>query len=262
MFLFKKIVSKFLFPLPFCFLIALAGLYLLWFTKKQKAGKALVSIGLVMIFLFSSNFVANRLVFPFENRYSKFETQISEGKASLKPQSSIRFVVVLGGGHVTNTELPITSQLNEPVIVRLIEGIRIQRQYPEAKLILSGGTIRDPNPQAKLLAELALELGVSEKDIILESESKDTKDEALMIRALVENHPFALVTSASHMPRAMALFRKAGMNPIAAPTDHLVKDLHGSGFSTWFPSALNLHKSERAVYESLGILWAKLRSQI
>ena len=105
-------------------------------------------------------------------------------------------------------------------------------------------------------------MGVDQNDIILEIESRDTKDEARLIKPLVEDAPFVLVTSASHMPRAMALFRKAGMSPIAVPTDHLIKNPYGISFDNLFPRSYHLQKSERAVYEALGLLWAKVRSQI
>jgi uncharacterized SAM-binding protein YcdF (DUF218 family) len=243
-------------------MIAFTGLYLLWFTKKQKAGKILASAGLLLSFLFSNNYFANSLLFRLENRYPMYSTESPGKTSSLPTKHAIEYVVVLGGGHTTFPTLPITSQLNEPVIVRLVEGIRIFRQHQGTKLILSGGASADPYPNAKLLADLAVELGVNKDDIILELESKDTKDEARLIKPLVGDKPFALVTSASHMPRSVALFRKVGMNPIPAPTDHLVKNRHSTSYSKWFPSSTHLQKSERAVYETLGILWAKLRKQI
>jgi len=64
------------------------------------------------------------------------------------------------------------------------------------------------------------------------------------------------------MPRAMVLFRKAGLNPIPAPTGHLVISTPPSGRISFFPSSGNLEKSERAFYEFLGLVWAKLRGQI
>ena len=129
-------------------------------------------------------------------------------------------------------------------------------------MILSGGSGFDPIPNAKIMADIAMDLGVNEKDIILESKSKDTKDEAILIKPLVDNEPFILVTCASHMPRSISIFKKLGMNPIPAPTGHKVKERRGLSPGSFFPNALSLHKSERAFYEYLGILWAKLRGQI
>jgi len=72
---------------------------------------------------------------------------------------------------------------------------------------------------------------------------------------------FVLVTSASHMPRAVALFRAAGLKPLPSSADF--KSLE-SKYSPWdfFPSAGALEKSRRFVYECMGIAWAKLIGQI
>ena len=76
-----------------------------------------------------------------------------------------------------------------------------------------------------------------------------------------ENH-FFLVTSAYHMPRSIALFKKHEMNPIPAPTGHHIKNKHGLSPYAFFPGAGDLKNSEKAVHEYLGILWAKLRGQL
>jgi uncharacterized SAM-binding protein YcdF (DUF218 family) len=98
--------------------------------------------------------------------------------------------------------------------------------------------------------------------VILESLSKDTKDEARLIKNIVGNDRFVLVTSASHMPRSMALFKKLGMQPIPAPTDYWVKERQGISPAMFFPSSNGLRKAERAFYEYLGLAWANLRGQI
>jgi len=64
------------------------------------------------------------------------------------------------------------------------------------------------------------------------------------------------------MPRAMALFKKQGMQPIPAPTNHLVRSSSWFWIGTLFPSADALLKSQSAFYEYLGLLWAQLRGQI
>jgi uncharacterized SAM-binding protein YcdF (DUF218 family) len=96
----------------------------------------------------------------------------------------------------------------------------------------------------------------------LESSSKDTKDEARLIKDMVGNESFFLVTSASHMPRSVALFKKEGMNPIPAPTDHRIKERQRLSPGMFFPWAGNLIKAELAVHEYLGLGWAKIRNQI
>jgi len=74
---------------------------------------------------------------------------------------------------------------------------------------------------------------------------------------------FILVTSAAHMPRAMGLFRKQGMEPIPAPTDYMAGEREGGlRLGMFFPSAGSLEKAGSAIHEYLGMVWGKLRSQI
>jgi uncharacterized SAM-binding protein YcdF (DUF218 family) len=112
------------------------------------------------------------------------------------------------------------------------------------------------------MADVASVLGISNSDMVLEPDSKDTKDEARLIQKIVENEKFILVTSASHMPRSMALFKKRGMQPIPAPTDHAIKRRRGIHPGVFFPSSGKIRNAELVFYEYLGLAWAKLRGQI
>jgi uncharacterized SAM-binding protein YcdF (DUF218 family) len=262
MFMFKKILAECMSPASLSLGISLIGLLLLVFTKRQRAGKVFVAIGLFLMLLFGYSFMPNYLLRPLEGKYGSYYLQLSKNSSISEGRHSVKFIVVLGGGHISDPKLPITSQIGEVSLVRLIEGIRIYRKYSGVKLILSGGRGFDPIPTAHVMAHVAKELGVDENDIILESQTKDTKDEAQFIRPLVGNGHFILVTSASHMPRSIALFKKQGMNPIPAPTGHLVIRKQGLSPSSFFPGAGNLRKAEAGFYEYLGIAWAKLRGKI
>jgi len=261
MFILKKIISAFLNPLPLSLLLSFLGLYFLWFTNKQKTGKIVVSVGLVILTLFSYRVIADKLLRPLERQYDKFEIKSSTAVTETEDKSAIKFVVVLGGGHTSDPELPLISQLGKDSLVRLIEGIRIYRKYPGAKLLLSGGVVFDPVSEAEIMARVAREIGVPEGDIVLESKSKDTRDEALFIKPIVGNEPFVLVTTASHIPRSMALFKKLGMNPIPSPIGHSIRDRQGLHFYYFFPNTGNLFKTELAIHEYLGLTWSKLRGQ-
>jgi len=251
MFMLKKIIAAILLPLPLALIITGLGLYLLWFTKRQRLGKWAATIGVLMIVLFSSTPVSNLIVSPLENHHPTFNVD----------KVSVNYVVVLGSGHKSDERLPVTSQISLTSLARLMEGIRIYRTNADAKLILSGWGGADPVPNAVVVANVAMALGVPKTDIIKEPRAKDTHDEAKLIKAVVGDAPFALATSSAHMPRAMALFRQQGMNPIPAPTDYLVKNSPNQSPNLQF-GAYNLRKSESAIHEYLGLVWAKLRGQI
>ena len=262
MFIFKKLISEIMSPVSLSLLMSLIGFFLLWFTKRQRSGKVFMSIGLLLILLFGYGIIPNYLLRPLERKYDPYCTQHSIKSSSFNAGHPVKFVLVLGGGHISDPQLPITGQIGEESLVRLVEGVRIYKNRSNVKLILSGGKGFDQIPNAQILAHIAKELGVDENDIILESESKDTKDEAKLLKPIVKNDHFILVTSASHMPRSIAMFKKLGMNPIPAPTGHLVKSRQGLSPGLFFPDAGNLHKTDRFVHECLGIVWAKLRGQI
>ncbi len=254
MFLLKKIVAPLFFPVSLCLELLLLGLFLLWFTRKQKTGKIIVSIGVILLGTLSYGAVSDILLQPLEYKYPPL--------IKLEDVHDIKWVVVLGGGHISDPKIPITGQLSDASMARLVEGIRLHRELPKSKLILSGGSFFDRVSNAKVLSEVAMAIGVKKKNILLEEISKDTEDQARLIQQIVSKDQFILVTSASHMPRTMAFFRKLGMDPLPAPTEHLVKESVAKTPERFYPSAGGLRKAERAFYEYLGLAWAKLRGQI
>jgi len=254
MFLFKKIVAPLFFPLSLCLEILIVGIFLLWFTRKQKAGKIIVTIGVATLVALSYGVASEILLRPLEYKYPP----LTDVYAVL----DVKWVVVLSGGHSPDAQLPITGQLSDASLVRLVEGIRIHRKLPKSKLILSGGGAFSAVTEAKVMTDVAVDLGMDANDLVLESESKDTKDQARLIYKILGDSRFILITSASHMPRSMGLFLKKGMHPIPAPIGHKVIKRKKITPSMFFPSAGRIEKTEQAFYEYLGLAWAKLRGQI
>jgi uncharacterized SAM-binding protein YcdF (DUF218 family) len=259
MFVLKKIFSRFLFPIPLCLEILSIGLLLLWFTKKQKTGKTVVTLAGVLLFLFSSHFFSCMLLTPLESRYPALFTA-PEACAPVG-LSEVKFIVVLASGFYPEAGRPVAIQLDESSTARLVEGVRMSKVLNGCKLILSGGP-GGVSSVAETMAQLAQDLGVGRQGMILEAESGDTEDEARLVAPLVGGQPFILVTEASHMPRAMALFRKYGMHPIADPVDFRANRRQAIAPDEVFPGATGLMGSERAVYEYLGLAWAKIRGKI
>jgi len=254
MFLLKKIVAPLFFPMTLILGILLSGLFLVSLTRRQKTGKIFVLIGIIFLGMLSYNAISDGLLRPLEYQYPPL--------LSLENIQNVKWIVVLGGGHISDPKLPITSQLSEASLIRLVEGIRLYRGVPKSKLILSGGSPFEKTAEAKIMAEVAVAIGVKNQDLILEELSKDTEEEARLIQQAVGRDRFVLVTSASHMPRSIALFNKLGMHPIPAPTGYLVKESQKMSPGMFYPGVSGLSKAERAFYEYLGLAWAKLRGAI
>lgn len=252
MFELKKILASLLMPLPFFLICGFVGLCLVMFTVKRRTGCTLTLIALLGIFLLSFQPVSTRLLLPTERQYHGF----------LPVEGPIDYVMVLGSGHVLDDELPITSELSRAGLMRLAEGIRILRMYPDAKLILSGYANGSELSNARVMANLAISLGVQKSNIILLEATKDTHEEARQATEYIADKPFVLVTSASHMARALNEFKKQGVDPIPAPTNYLASDNINKAWEKYAPKAKYLEQSERFWYEFLGRTWQQLRSMI
>jgi len=246
----KKIISAFLMPLPLLILTLLIGFFILCFTKKQKTGKIIIGFGIFLVILFGCSLFTDSLISPLEQAYPKYE----------KTDIPVKYVVVLGGGYNFNSQLPPSSRLSRPSLSRLVEGITIYRENPGSVLIFSGYAGRSKKSNAEGMADVAISLGVPKKDIILEKSPRDTHEEVLLIKEIVKDKPFVLVTSAAHMKRSMMLFEKQNTNPIPAPTDFLVNK-NNNGMPK-LPSTGEYQKADSAIHEYLGILWAKIRGFI
>ncbi len=260
MFLLKKFLSPLLAPVSFCWEILLLGLILLGLTRKQKAGKFLITLGTALITLLGNVPISDRILRPLESRYPPLGVTAGENPERALP--SVELIVVLGGGESSDPTLPVTSQPYPEAVVRLTEAIRLYRQLPGSKLVLSGGRWLDRTTEAEIMARFVRALGVSERDTILETKSRDTEEEAQILQPIVGQKPFILVTSAAHMPRSVALFKKLGMNPIPAPTNFLSRPSGTLGPDDFFPRADGFYRSESALHECLGLVWEKLRGRI
>jgi uncharacterized SAM-binding protein YcdF (DUF218 family) len=261
MFALKKLLSAAVQPCSLLLAVMILGLVLLFFTKKQRMAKTLLTAGLALLALLSLGPVARALVRPLEQTYPPLLAEATQAVSTMPDGSPApRWVVVLGGGKSERRSMAPIHQLFEASLVRVAEGIRLQRLLPESKLVLSGGGERGETTEAETLAAAGASLGAPQDRMVLESQSRDTIDEVRALRALLGEDRFVLVTSANHLPRAMAMFKKAGMNPIPAPTDYLSSD-ENSDMLGWFPHARAGLTIELAMHEYLGLFWARIRGQ-
>jgi len=259
----KKAVSYWLMPLPFCVALMIAGLLLLRSTRWPKAGRRLLISGVLLLFIMSNKQVGQALLRPLETQYAA-QSEFTAGAALPVPLARCRAIVVLGGGHSDQAGLSALNQLSSSALSRLIEGVRLARQLPEATLVVSGpGWSKHSPTHASVLAAAAVSLGIDPRRIVQIDTARDTDDEVQAVKQrLGTDTPFALVTSAWHMPRAMGLMRRAGLSPLPCPADFLSRANHEKRAGDWLFDVSGLQQSTWAVYERLGATWAKLQGKI
>lgn len=168
-------------------------------------------------------------------------------------------IMVLGAGKVSDPMLPASAQLGGTVLARLVEGIRIYRQLPGARLISSASAGDSKTTQAKTVADAAVDLGVNSLDTLQLPGGYNTESEA---RAYAErfstDSPLILVTSAVHMERAVFWFEYYGVEVIPAPCDYRIKEDPDDPENWWWPSFGKLELLRIWVHEEVG-LWYALR---
>jgi uncharacterized SAM-binding protein YcdF (DUF218 family) len=240
-FLLKKFIGFWMLPLSLCVLLLTAGLILLWIDKHKTLGKTLCTIGLGALVLFSWNPTANFILRPIEHHIPIFDLS-----------QPVEYVMVLGNRVNADTEMPVMNHLSSTALKRLLEGIRILTAQPNSKLIVSGYDSDGSKSCAEAYADAAVILGIDQHRIIELPEPKDTNEEAIAAKAIVGNKTIALVTSASHMPRAFEYFKRQDIQAIPAPSNHLTPRAHNI---SWRFDAQGLQKSEIAFYERLGQAW-------
>ena len=161
---------------------------------------------------------------------------------------------------------------------RLVYGSSVDRMLASAelyhnnkvrKILISGGSgsmVYKDAKEAPLLAEALLDAGVAKDDLILETNSRNTHENAIeSARILKENYPGArvvLVTSAYHMRRSMGCFKKQGIEAIPFPCDQQSGKQAYTPDKIIIPGAVNLVAWEKLFHEWLGVVVYKITGYI
>ena len=268
----KSAASIYVHPLTIAMELIVLGVVLVGFSRRQKrkppgrfgawmrrfagdSGVGLIITGIFFLFLCSISPVADPLVFGLEKKYPPLPIDLMTDVE--RKEVAPDFIVVLGGGERFDPGKPPTSQLSYAAMARVTEGSRLAGIFPKATVVFTGL----PN-ETRAMTESAMALGVSKDRIVTESESKDTWDHPKYVRPIIGDAKFFLVTSGTHMPRAMALFEAAGYQPVAAPCDLWVWPAFGqeSPYQPTFfiPTVENLWKTHVALHEYLALTWLKM----
>jgi uncharacterized SAM-binding protein YcdF (DUF218 family) len=226
-----------------------ATAFALSFTRWRGTGQVLLGVTLAALWVFATPFFANWLSFSLESQFPPVSVDNL-------PQSDV--VIVLGG--VLGQPFPprIAADLSDSSD-RLLHALRIYRAHKAARIVISAGNRpwqATMNPEAQLIADFLAELGVPRSALILDTESRNTRENAVRTAAVFKEHGWRsglLVTSGVHMPRAVAAFQRAGLSVTAAATDVHANATHWENLSDLMPDVGALALTTRAIKEIVGL---------
>jgi len=258
----KKVVGYWLMPLPLSLILMVVGATLLRFTDRKRLGRGCLFAGALWLLICSNAGVGTWLVRGLEGRFPS-QPALLENSEIPAALARCEFVAVLGGGHTYVPGWPANNQLSSSALARIIEGVRLVRRLPQARLIVSGPVnerVSGPS-HARMLADVAVSLGVERERILEIDTARDTENEAVAIRAIAGNRSVAVVTSAWHMPRSIALCQRQNIDAVACPTDYAAATDRAipSDFYKW--NLGGLERSTKAIYERIGATWSRLRGK-
>lgn len=166
------------------------------------------------------------LGFPIaEQLIEKKERQFPVLDAKTLDTSSSYVILVLGAGKTSDPELLPTQQINSATAVRLLEGCRIYRQLPHARMALSGAYFGSHQAQAEVTAEAALALGVDPQDTLQLRGGMHTQAEIEQVaRRIQQDEKLIVVSSAVHLPRVHFWLSTNGLMARLAPAYFLIKN--------------------------------------
>ncbi len=249
-----KIVKFLIYPLTW--MIVLLSLALFWsWRRNQLRLRISVALALLVAYLLSIPPVGWTLAYSLERRYP---LKVVHGT---NEPFSYDAVVVLGGGVSRKGGLRSEDRLTHESLERLLCARELMLQGVSSMMILSGG---NANPDqigtpVSLVMEKALKsLGAGNWTVMTETDSRTTYENAAEIKKrLRPQSRIALVTSALHMPRAMALFQQQGLDVNAFPCG-FTAGLLPTGMMRFMPDVGYLRQSTLAISEWIGLFVYRL----
>ena len=253
-FFLSKLIPLFVYPAGLASLLIIAAL-LFW--KKQKFARLLIWLALAVIFLCGNRWLSMSLVRSLEQQYLP-QTEYAPADVA----------IILGGG-TDPFQYPRSMAEVNGAGDRVIYGVKLYKDGVVDHLIVTGGTADwqgtfNTTPAQDMSSMLQL-MGVPAEAIIEEGDSLNTSEDASFAAKIVQDNGWKkviLVTSALHMPRAMKLFKKVGLEVIPAPVDYTITDQEWADLLTPTlenilinipPTSANLKSTTSSMKEYIGM---------
>lgn len=260
MFLFiSKLLPLFIYPLGLSCLLLMWALWLSW--RRSRKTYLPILLALVILFVAGNRQVGNRLIASLEHRH-----------LPLANPPQVDAIVILGGAtrnHEPPRIMPDLSDRGD----RLLYGAKLYQDGAAPKIILTGGRIQwygGASSEAESMATILELIGIPRQDMLLESRALNTHENAVYTKEILQREQIKqilLVTSAAHMPRSLAIFRRQNIDAIPAPADFMISDRNliehtyssESRILSLIPNSSSLDYTTQAIKEYVGIFIYRLR---
>jgi len=213
-FILSKILGFFALPSNLIISLGILGVLLLR-TRHARAGWQIVIVSLLLLAAVGFSPIGNVMMLNLEQRFPPWDAARGEPAG----------IVVLGGALSPEISAARGAAALNEAAERLTAAVELARRYPNARIVYSGGSgnlLHSDVSEADQALPQFEKLGLVRARVLLESRSRNTAENAVFSKRLAKPKPgerWLLVTSAHHMPRAVACFRRAGFAVEPYPVD-------------------------------------------
>jgi len=247
-FVFSKLLGWLTDPVRLALTLVALALGLQLVKRLPRLRRGLLIAALAALWLFSTGAVSTVLANLLESRHPR------PARLARAPGAIVMLSGQIDDGRVTPSYYELTESSD-----RFVETLRLAHRYPQARVLLSGGSgalvQAGRQSEARVLARLSREIGLAPSRLLIDDRSRNTRENAVESKRLLEQShikgPVLLVTSAMHMPRSVGCFEKVGQPVVPWPVDY---QRHGFGLGAFIPKVDPLARSRSVLHELAGLL--------
>ena len=241
----KFIYSTFILPPGiFIFAFLIVAVYLRRIKRKKIA--AIILGTDILLYILSTVLFSSAFIHSLEAKYQ------------FPKDTTGDVIIILGGGAEADTVgVHGNGTLSSNASNRMLTALQLYKTN-NLPIIVSGGQVfEDSGNEAQISKEILVSLGVDEKNIIMDSQSLNTEENAINCAKLLREKGFTkplLVTSAFHMPRAIKFFTKNSIRVTPVPCDYQTNSKQTTTVWSFVPSSDGLRNTSTALKEYLGMI--------
>ena len=247
----SKLLPILVYPLGLAIVLGLFAL-----VRGKRMGRGALALALVILWIGSMPASSSWLLCQLESEYPPVPIETL-------PHADV--AIVLGGSIGQPLPPRVTSHLSDAAD-RVLYAARLFRAGKVDRILVSGGNLpweAGVKPESQLVTDLLIEFGVRPDAIFQDAASRNTRKNGVSSAIFMQAHAWRtalLVTSGAHMPRALAAFRRVGLNVTAAATD--IKVVYPLYRSTpdLLPDAGALAQPTDAIKEWIGLVVYRARA--